>query len=235
MQTEMDRLIPMCKLQRTYMDKEKAFSLIEMLFVTAIFIFVVIAVFSLLGNAQSSFFNSDTATDVRNNLRIASEKISLELRNTGYQSNTAQFTIQDSAGYGNSDIIRFSMPILCSSTSTLLDTNGNPSYWGAPLNWGCNTYTCMDANGSCSTLEYKYVQYEINSSNQLIRKILDGSFATVSNSSSIITQNISNMQISLSVDTHMMTIVLSGVKTSPNGKTVTVTHASDVLLNNLGG
>ena len=201
-------------------------------------VFVMAAVFGLLGQAQSSFYTADTGIDLRNSLRLASEKIALELRNTGYQSNVAQFTITDGAGSNSSDSIRFSVPILCSASSTLLDSvNGNPSYWGAPLTWGCNSYTCMDANGDCSTLEYKYVQYAINSSSQLERKVLSTGLTTVNGSTTIAGNDITNFQVSVdqSPGTRVITFVLTGQKKSPTGRIVTATYSNDVLLNNLGG
>ncbi len=81
-----DRLLPMFKLPLKYAAATKAksgFSLVELLIVTAIFAFVFISFFSLLSVAQSNFFNVDTGIDIRNNLRMASEKMALELRNSG--------------------------------------------------------------------------------------------------------------------------------------------------------
>jgi hypothetical protein len=197
--------------------------------------FVLYSVFGLLGQAQSSFFAADSSIDIRNSLRLSSEKIALELRNTGYQSGVAQFTITDNTGVNSSDIIRFSIPVLCSSTSTLLDGNGNPQYWGAPLTWGCNSYTCMDLNGVCATVEYKHIQYSINASNQLERKVLDAGLSTVNGSTTIIGNDIVNFQVSLSADTNIITFVLSGQKKSQTSRIVSATYSNDVLLNNLGG
>ena len=231
-----DRLIPMCKLRPISMVRRlKGFSMVELLFAVAILSFVMAAIFGLLGNAQMSFFNSDTEIDLRNSLRLSSEKIALELRNTGYKSNVAQFSLLDGQGLGSSDILRFSVPVLCSSSSTLLDANGNPSNWGAPLTWGCNSYTCMDANGDCTIQEYKYIQYAINASNQLERKVLDTNANAVNGGTTVVGNYITNFQISLSNDTHMITVVLTGQKKSGTGKLITLTYTSDVLLNNLGG
>ncbi len=233
----MDNWTRMYRLRATSMVvKTKGFSLTELIIVMALLTFVMAAVFGLLGQAQSSLFTADTGIDLRNSLRLSSEKIALELRNTGYQNNVAQFTISDGTGPNSSDVIRFSIPILCSSSSTLLNSaTSNPNYWGAPLSWGCNSYTCMDANGDCSTLEYKHIQYSINSSNQLERKILSTALTTVSGSTTIVGNDITNFQVSLSADLHVITFVLTGQKKSPVGRTITVTYSTDVLLNNLGG
>lgn len=204
-----------------------------MLVVLAISTFVVIAVFGLLNNARSSFFNQDAAIDLRNGMRNAAERMSLEMRQTGHQATVAQFAILAGQGTGGSDIIRFSIPILCSATSTLLDGNGNPAYWGAPLTWGCDAHTCMDANASCAALEYKYVQYAINASNQLERKVLDGALATVNNSTTIIGQHITNM--TASVNGFIITLTLTGQKTSAANRVISAVYTNKFLLNNTGG
>lgn len=232
---ETGKLILMCKSRTIFTANLRGFSLTELLIAMSILVFLLTAVFSLLGQAQSSFFTADTGIDLRNSLRLSSERIALELRNTGYQNNVAQFTILNNVGVNSSDILRFSIPVLCSSTSTLLDANGNPSYWGASFNWGCNSYACMDANADCSVLEYKYIEYSLNASNQLERKVLNAAFNTVNASTTIAGNDIINFQISLSADTHIITFVLNGQKKSPTGRIVTVTYSNDVLLNNLGG
>lgn len=231
----MARLILMHRSRPTFLARHHGLTIMELMVVAGLFAFVLSAVLGLLGNAQTSFFTADAAIDVRNNLRNASERIAMELRNTGYQGGVGQFTLSDNSGTGGSDIIRFSIPVLCSSTSTLLDANGNPAYWRAPLTWGCNSYTCMDADGSCATVEYKHIQYLINASNQLERRVLNNALAVVNGSTTVVANNISNFQITLSADTRIITFVLTGQKTAPTGRVVTATYGNDVLLNNLGG
>lgn len=225
----------MFKLRPTFLAPKsiQGFSLAEVMVSVAIFTFLLAAFFSILNGSQATVFNADAAIDLRNSLRIASEKIALELRNTGYKSNVAQFSILTGQGTGGSDILRFSIPILCSATSTLLDNSGNPNFWGAPLTWGCNSYTCMDADGNCGTLEYKYIQYSINGSNQLERKILDSGLNVVAGSTSVVGNDIVNLQAVLSADAHIITFTLTGRKTTP--RVVTATYSNDILMNNLGG
>lgn len=209
--------------------------MVELLIATGIFVFLTAAVFGLLSVSNGNFFNTDAAIDLRNSLRLASEKMSAEIRNTGYKSGVAQFTITAGGGYNGSDTIKFSIPIVCSSSAFLLDASGNPAYWGAPLTWGCTSYTCMDANNSCTVLEYKYVKYSLNSSNKLQRDVLDAGSSVVSGSSSTIGDNITGMQISLSADGNQITMTLTGQKTSAINKTVSAIFTNKVLLNNLGG
>ncbi len=214
-------------------NSRHAFSLVELMLVAALTAFLTAAVFGLLGNAQTNFFNADASIDLRNSMRLASEKISMELRNTGYKSAVPQFSILDNTGVGGSDIIRFSIPILCTTTATLLDSSGNPAYWGAPKTWGCDASTCMDANNNCAIQEYKYVQYALNSSNQLERKILDTVLGTVSGTTTIVGQNITNLQATIS--SNQMTVILSGQKISAVKKTLTMSYTNKVFLNNFGG
>lgn len=218
-----------------YMAKNnRGLSLAELLVSLTIVTFCFAVIFSLLGNANSSFFNADANIDLRNSLRLASDKLSTELRNTGYKSNVAQFAIVDGNGPNNSDTIRFAIPILCTNTmTTILDVNGNPAYWGAPLTWGCNSSSCMDADNSCLIQEYRYIQYSLNNSNQLERKVLDGSLATVANSTTIMGQDIINFQASITGAE--FTITLTGQKVSSVKKTLTATYTSNVLINNQGG
>jgi prepilin-type N-terminal cleavage/methylation domain-containing protein len=240
----------MFRSQLKYTAKTKrGFTLVEALVATAIFAFVFISFFNLLSVAQTNFFNIDANFDLRNSLRQASEKIALELRNSGYQNGVAQFALLSGQGTKNSDIIRFSVPILCSSTSTLLNTNGVPAAWGAPLFWECYgnySYKCMNNVDSCATLAYKYVQYSIAASTNryspfiLQRQVLDSALNVVSGSTTNIgttniSSNIVNLKTSLSADGHIITFTLTGQKRSPAGRTLTVTYTNEVLLNNVNG
>lgn len=221
----------MFKLPLKYAAATKAksgFSLVELLIVTAIFAFVFISFFSLLSVAQSNFFNVDTGIDIRNNLRMASEKMALELRNSDVTQ--LPLSIPNGLGANGSDIIQFSVPILCSSTSTLLNTNGVPANWGAPLTWGCNSYTCMNNINSCATLGYKYVQYSINASSQLQRQVLDSASNVVAGSTTIIANDI--FTLTASVNANIITFTLTGQALSVVGRTLTATYVNEVLLNN---
>ncbi len=221
-------------LQISTVKNKRGLSLMELMVAMGIMSFCLVVIFNLLGNANSSFFNADTNIDLRNTLRLASDKMTTELRNTGYSSNVAQFAILTGSGTNGSDIVRFAIPILCTSTmTTILDGNGNPAYWGAPLTWGCNASSCMDADNDCSVQEYRYIEYSLNNSNQLERKVLDGTLTAVTNGTSIIAQNIINFTISLTGTE--FTIVLTGQKVSSVSTTITSTYTSKLLINNQGG
>ncbi len=210
------------------------FNLVEMLVVTAIFVFVLYAFFNLLTQAQSNFFSVDASIDIRNSLRLASEKMALELRNSGYKNGVAQFSLLAGQGTGGSDIIRFSVPILnaaCSQTDTLLTTSGVPANWGAPLTWGCS---CINYGNACGTY-YTYIEYSINASSVLQRLVLNNALAVVSGGTTNIGNYIVNLKTSLSPDGHVITFTLTGQKLSAIGRIVTATYTNEVLLNNLNG
>lgn len=233
----------MCKLQRKYAAATKArsgFSLVELLIVTAIFAFVFVSFFYLLSVAQSNFFNIDANIDIRNNLRMASEKIALELRNSGYQGAAAQFSLISGGSPTTPDTIRFSVPILCPSTETtlttlspLLNTNGVPANWGAPLVWGCTSYTCLNNVSNCTTSNYTYIQYSINASSQLQRQVLNNGLAVVAGSTTIIANDIVNLKTSLT--SNVITFTLTGRQLSMVGRTLAATYTNQVLLNNING
>jgi len=207
--------------------------MVELLVVVAIFSLVTAGIFNLLVGAQSTFFNTDAGIDLRNSLRLASEKMSLEMRNTGYQGGVAQFTILDNQGTNGSDILRFAVPVICNSAGILLDASGNPAYWGAPLTWGCDASSCMDADNNCATVEYKYVKYALNAANQLERSVLDANLLTVANSTTVIGQDIIDLQASAAGNE--ITFTLSGQKMSVLRRILTVNFTNKVFVNNFGG
>lgn len=213
------------------MANRSGFSMVELLVTTVLFAFMTGAVFGLLGAANGNFFNADTSIDVRNTLRVASDKILSEVRNTGYQAGAPQFTI--SAAVSGSNSIQFSVPVVCSSSGFVLNSSGNPAYWGAPLTWGCTTSSCMDANNSCSTLEYKFIRYSRNGSNAILREVLDASSNVVATTT--IARNITALLFTLSQDGKMITVSMTGQQTSSVNKVITESFTNKVLLTNADG
>ena len=213
--------------------RPNGFSMVELLVVIAISAFMLTSIFTTFMTGQATWFTADSAIELRDNIRTSTEKISRELRESGFDSvGTAQVTVLDGSGANATDILRFSMPVLCNSATSLLDTSGNVAHWGAPLTWGCTTSSCMDANDTCSSVEYKYVQYEITSSNELVRKVLSPALAVVQTYT--IASNVTNMQITTSADQNVLTIQLTAQKISPLHKLITLTKSLDVYLRNRG-
>lgn len=207
--------------------------MVELLIVIAISAFMMTGIFTTLMTGQATWFTADTSIELRNNIRIGNEKIARELRESGFNSaGTAQVTIVDGGGAGSSDLLRFSIPALCNSGTALLDSSGNVANWGAPLTWGCTTSSCMDADNSCATVDYKYIQYEVTSANQLVRKVLSPALTVVAETT--VALNITDMQITQSADNNVVTIQLSAQKTSPLRKLITLTKSLDIYLRNRG-
>ena len=212
---------------------EHGFSFAEMMVVVAIASFMMAGLFTIFITGQSTWFTADASMDSRDNIRVASEKIARELHESGFDSaGTYQVTILDGAGANATDILRFSIPVLCQSNTSILDASGNVAYWGAPLTWGCTTSSCMDADNTCGTVEYKYIQYEVNSSNQLVRKALSPALAVVRQDT--IALYITNFQVTKSADQNVVTLQLTAQKQSGMHRTVSLTKSLDVYLRNRG-
>ena len=73
------------------------------------------------------------------------------------------------------------------------------AYWRAPRTFGCmGLIGCMDGEGDCATIEYKALEYRIDNSNQLVRRVLDNNDAVFQ--TDIMARNINDFQASLSAD-----------------------------------
>ncbi|MFH0754626.1 MAG: type II secretion system protein [Candidatus Omnitrophota bacterium] len=156
------------------------FTMPELLISMSILIFLMTAVFSVLSTSQTAYNNADAGIQLRTIFRNVGQRMSWELSHTGVDAASgAQFVITPGAGANASDIVRFSVPVACDATTPFLNSSGNPSRWGAYLTWGCETVACADLDGDCGTVEYKYVQYELNSDGEIVRRVLDSSGTTV--------------------------------------------------------
>lgn len=198
----------------------KGFSMAELLVSVAILVFLMTVIFGLLAAAQSAFNNADAGIQLRTVFRNAGQKMSWELARSGYDASAAaQFTISAGAGANGSDVIRFSVPVACDSTSSFLDSSGNPARWGAFLTWGCSTVACSDPDGSCATVEYKYIQYALNANGAIIRSVLSPSLGVVG-TPVIIADNITDLHFSTTGGTSGLTFTITGQKKSASGMMV---------------
>jgi prepilin-type N-terminal cleavage/methylation domain-containing protein len=208
----------------------RGFTLAEVMVAMAITVFLTAVVYGLLTRAQSSFYDSEAKIKLRNELRQATQKMEMEIRQSGYdQTPTAQFVIQDNTGTGGSDIIRFSVPVICQTNGVLLDANGNPAHWGAYIKWGCTTSSCADADDTCATLEYKYIQYSLNGSGQIVRTTLSPALSTVS--TQILAEDITGFQITLA-GTRMLTLTINGQRVSATSRVITAVATQTIRLMN---
>lgn len=212
-------------------------TLIETLVVVAISSVVLQGVSMLTNAGRNSWSESNIQATLQNDLRLVLQKISKELRDTGTDSvGISQMTVQDSVGVNGTDIIRFSIPVLCSTTATLTDVNGNVAHWGAALTWGCNQSSCMDQDNNCATVEYKYIEYKLNNSNQMLRRVLRPDLSEVRND--IIANNVTNFQVSVisdadaSLDKKIVNISVSVQGVSNKKRTHTKNASLNVYLRN---
>lgn len=220
----LEREFPLLK-RRLFCNKfSSGFSLVELLIVILIISVIFGSGFVILSTGKATWFTTDINIQLQENLRQAMERVTAELR----QTQVAQQTILDGAGPNSSDVIRFAVPITCEAGANILDSNGDVAYWGAPLTWGCTDSTCMDADNDCATTDYSLVEYRLNDSNQLLRRVLDSGSNVVSQD--IFAQNISNMQLRLSGQ--IINVTLSAEKTSVNNRVLTAQTNSDVFLRN---
>ncbi len=208
----------------------RGLGLAELVVSLGILVFMSAVVYGLIGNSQMAFSDMSMGTQLRDGLRQALQKVELELRNTGYSGGAAQFTISAGAGAFGSDTIRFSVPITCSTATTFLNASGDPANWGAGLTWGCNSSTCMDANNSCTVIEYKYINYALNSSGQLVRSVLGAGFSTVA--SAVIGRDMSGMTISYAAATRTFTVTMTAQKLSGRHRMITETASQNIRLLN---
>ncbi len=202
----------------------KGMTLVEILMVVLIMAAVIGGSFLIMSTGQSTWFTTDARIQVQESLRQALDRFVVEMR----QTQMPQVAVSDGTGPGGSDIIRFSLPVVCEAGGSLIDTNGDVAHWGAPLTWGCQDSSCMDADDDCSTLEYKYVEYRLNNNAELVRRVLDGGLAQVREN--VFASNISDLQAQVNTDT--ITLTVSAQKEGLDQRTYTEQQSVDVYLRN---
>ena len=235
--TPMASSILPCKLSRIFtMDNnmkkssQKGFSLIEIMIVIAVLAVISAGIYMSLYSGQEAWATAEAETRLGNGLRLTLERVSRELRESGSTAGVLQVAIEDGEGTDNTDILRFSIPILCETEATILDENGDVSSWGAPLRWGCTDSSCMDADDDCSTADYVFLEYRINDDNQIVRRVLNAALGLVRED--LFAENISDFQAQLSADQNVVTITMSGAQASNTSREISVTRSMDVFLRN---
>lgn len=215
---------------------KNAFTMLELMVVVLIFGFIMGGVYMSLSAGRDSWLTTDAKIQLNDNLRLTMERVAMELRQTGSAPGTPnpimQLTITNAGGPNNSDVVRFSIPVVCSNAATIINTSGDVSYWGAPLTWGCTTYSCMDGDGVCATIEYKYIEYKLDNSQRLVRRVLDGNGAQVRQD--VFANNISDFQLSLSADQNVVTMTVIALRNSGLNRQITATNTMNIFLRNRG-
>ena len=210
--------------------EKRGFSLVELMVSMGILVAMMGSVFLTMLAGRASWFETDVQMQLRESIRRAEIKLSKELHETGAKSGTMRLTLQDGAGVNSSDVIRFSIPVICESGGTIMDVNGDVANWGAPLTWGCTSSTCMDADDDCSTVDYEALEYRINSSNQLVRRVLDDYSVTFRED--VFATNITDFQVVIDASQTVATVTLSASMQSNVGRQLSVNNTVVVRLRN---
>lgn len=231
-------------------NKKSGFSLLELLIVISILTFMIAGVFMTLNAGQSAWSESDAQGELQEQLRRTMQRVSMELRQSGSYVDTSvtcppgvptittYVNIDNNTGSFGSDVLRFSIPVVCEAGGDLMDVNGDVAYWRAPLTWGCAVSDCMDADDSCATVDYSEVEYRLNSNNQLVRRVLNGAGAVVRTDIAAI--NIADFQAELAVPASAcvpstnVTLTVTAAGTSYMNRDYTVTNTQEVRLRNGG-
>lgn len=156
-------------------NSKNGFSLVELLVVVSIISVMLGGIFVVFSAGESSWFTAEAGIALQESLRRTLDHVTMELR----QSKTSQIQVFDGTGLNSSDIIRFSIPVICHNGDTLLDSGGDVAQWGATLRWGCRDAACMDADDSCTTADYEYIEYRLDAGDRLVRRVLDGNLDEV--------------------------------------------------------
>ncbi|MBF0532943.1 MAG: prepilin-type N-terminal cleavage/methylation domain-containing protein [Candidatus Omnitrophica bacterium] len=221
-------------------DQCQGWSLFEMMVTLAIFTVLVAGVLGALAAGRSSWAKTDANIRVRENLRMAVNKMAAELRQCGADgSNVVQATINTGTGIGGSDIIRFSIPILCQTGMNVMDANGNVAAWGAPLTWGCLSSTCMDADNNCNTRDYQFIEYRLATSayagtgTLLVRRVLAGNAGATIVREDVIASQMLQLQIQWLNSGKGVIVTVGGSVLANNGRVITDTESMSIRFRNL--
>ena len=212
------------------MNSKKGFSLVEIMVVMSIFAMMIGGIYAALHAGKDAWGTAEAESQLRDNLRVTLERVSRELRESGSTSGVLEVTILEGAGFHGTDVLRFSMPILCHTGDNIMDANGDVTHWGAPLTWGCSDSSCMDADNNCNTVDYRYVQYQINENNEVLRRVLNNAAQLVRED--IFARNISDFQVTLSADQNVVTLNLTAMRHSDLHRLITLSRSLDVYLRN---
>jgi len=213
--------------------KNCGLTLVEMTVVLIIFSMISAGIYAVFSTGQVIWFNTEASIELQQNVRIVLEKITREMHESGFDKNgVSQFTVSDGTGVNGTDVVRFSIPVLCQNNMNVIDANGDVAYWGAPLTWGCTDSSCMDADDDCSTADYKYIQYLMNSNNELIRRVLGSNNAMIRED--VFARHIVDFQAAADVDGDLITLQITARKNSALNAVIAASTSMDVNLRNRG-
>src|SRR5437868_3068269 len=107
-------------MKHTPIHPNRGFTLVELAIVVTLLTFLIAATYNTFLTGQSLWVKVDRAIELEDNLREALDRITPELSMSGHdKKGFFQVWIGDNGGVNGSDILRFSIPVICES-------NGNP-------------------------------------------------------------------------------------------------------------
>ncbi|OGX19708.1 MAG: hypothetical protein A2Y04_01665 [Omnitrophica WOR_2 bacterium GWC2_45_7] len=256
------------------MKTNTGFSLVEMLIVVVLFSMIMAGILVTMTTARDTWANTDVRIQLKESLRLTAQRLSQELRQTGFDKDgVLQLSVFEGTAFNGSDAVRFSVPV-CFCGGNIVDDNGDVINWGAPSSWGASdcpssttSYVIKDNGkvdichlppgnpentqslqvapsavpahlahgdylGECGNcpVNYKYVEYRINSTNQLLRRVLDNAGTLLRED--LFTQNISDFQASLSANQKVVTLTVTATRNTNLNRQITSTNSVDVYLRN---
>lgn len=214
--------------------KNSAFTLVEIIVSSAILVFILGGLFFVFQIGNMTWAQAELSIRLQQDVRYGMNKIIRELRESGCentdhnppnicQSGEYKVEIFDATGTGNTDILRFSMYVECK------DATHDIERWAAPLRWACKDAVCLDENDDCDTLEYSKVEYLVNASQQLIRRVLDNANTVLRED--IAASDIQDFQVSRNADLITVQITVQG--TDICRRQATYSSSNQVFLRNL--
>jgi prepilin-type N-terminal cleavage/methylation domain-containing protein len=192
------------------------FTLIELIIVITLVTFLIAGTYSAFLTGQSLWTKIDRSIELEDNLRKALDRIVPELAMSGHDKRGFfQVLVSNDGGAHGSDIVRFSIPVICQNNGNAVDPQGNAAHWGAPLTWGCAQASCMDADNNCDTVEYKYIEYLLHDDRSLRRRVLDYSQNVIRED--VIASSVQEFQVETGSNQRALTLTLKA-QTDLGGK-----------------
>lgn len=205
----------------------KGFSFVELMVTVAIISLMGAGAFAALASGRASWFTAEAGIQVQESLRKALDQVSTELR----ESRFSQTTVTTGGGFGGTDIVKFSVPVICHAGDSLIDSSANVAHWGATTKFNCRDSACMDADNNCSTVEYKYIQYELIAGNLFVRKILDNSNIVVKQDTVAI--NVADFKVNMPGASSPVTVTIKSQVSSVLKRPISATVSTNILFRNV--
>ncbi len=218
-------------MNRINSHKTSGFTVIELMIVIAVLAFFVAGVYNTFLTGQSLWSKVDRSIELEENTRKVFDRIAPELAMSGHDSRGFfQVTISNGGGLNGSDILRFSIPVICQTNGNPVDAQGNAAHWGAPLSWGCTDSSCMDRDNSCDTVEYKYIEYLIGNDSSFVRRVLDYSQAVVRED--VIAMTISDFQAEANYNQRVLSLTVTAQLNLIGETKISESSQMDIYLRN---